>query len=130
MSDTSPNPSSAPESLDSAILRLLMENLPDRIYFKDLKSRFVRVNHAHAEWLGVADPAEVVGKSDFDFFSPSHADKAFTEEQVIIRTGQPIVGEVQHITRRDGVEAIAAQEGLLVLGWREVPVSEARAVLG
>ena len=105
MSDTPPLPSPLPESLDSAILRLLMENLPDRIYFKDLQSRFVRVNHAHSDWLGVADPEQVVGKSDFDFFAPSHADKAFTEEQVIIRTGQPIVGAVQHITRRDGVEA-------------------------
>jgi len=71
MSDTPPAPSPTPESLDTATLRLLMENLPDRIYFKDLKSRFVRVNHAHAEWLGVADPAEVVGESDFDFSRPA-----------------------------------------------------------
>jgi PAS domain S-box-containing protein len=105
MSDTPNPPQPSIESLDSATLRLLMEHLPDRIYFKDLQSRFVRVNLAHAEWLGVVDPDEVVGKSDRDFFSPSHADKAFTEEQVIIRTGQPIVGAVQHITRRDGVEA-------------------------
>jgi PAS domain S-box-containing protein len=95
----------SPESLDSTILGLLMDNLPDRIYFKDLQSRFVRVNRAHAAWLGVDDPKEVIGKSDRDFFSPDHADKAFTEEQVIIRTGLPIVGAVQHITKRDGTEA-------------------------
>ena len=105
MSDTPNPPQPSIESLDSATLRLLMEHLPDRIYFKDLQSNFVRVNLAHADWLGVVDPEEVVGKSDRDYFSPSHADKAFTEEQVIIRTGQPIVGAVQHITRRDGVEA-------------------------
>lgn len=100
-----PEPVESPESLDSAILRLLMENIPDRIYFKDLQSRFVRVNRAHSNWLGVASPDEVIGKTDFDFFSQAHAQGAFTEEQVIIYTGRPMVGEVQRITKRDGTEA-------------------------
>ena len=82
-----------------------MENLPDRIYFKDRESRFVRVNRAHAKWLGVQSPEEVMGKTDFDFFSQAHAQAAFTEEQVIIYTGRPMIGEVQHITKRDGSEA-------------------------
>ena len=100
-----PLPADSAESLDSAILRLLMENIPDRIYFKDLQSHFVRVNRAHATWLGVATPEDVIGKTDFDFFSQLHAQTAFTEEQVIIYTGRPMVGEVQHITKRDGTEA-------------------------
>ncbi|MCX6950961.1 MAG: SpoIIE family protein phosphatase [Verrucomicrobia bacterium] len=101
----SPAPEESAESLDSAILRLLMENLPDRIYFKDVQSRFVRVNRAHAHWLGAAGPDEVIGKTDFDFFSQAHAQGAFTEEQVIMYTGRPMVGEVQRITKRDGTEA-------------------------
>lgn len=79
-----------------------METVPDRIYFKDLKSRFVRVNRAHAAWLDAASPEAVAGKSDADFFSPQHASKALAEEQDIIRTGEPMVGEVQRITKRDG----------------------------
>jgi sigma-B regulation protein RsbU (phosphoserine phosphatase) len=108
MSESPPGPPSAAdsaESLDSAILRLLMENIPDRIYFKDLQSRFVRVNRAHATWLGVTTPEDVLGKTDFDFFSQAHAQGAFTEEQVIIYTGRPLIGEVQRITKRDGTEA-------------------------
>lgn len=97
-----PAPEAHDESLDSKILRLLMETIPDRIYFKDLQSHFVRVNYAHAQWLGVATPADVIGKSDVDFFSPAHAQAALTEEQVIIHTGRPMVGEVQRITKRDG----------------------------
>lgn len=88
-------------SLDSAILRLLMDTIPDRIYFKDLESRFVRNNAAHARELGVASPAECVGRTDFDFFSREHAEHAFTDEQEIIRTGRPILGQIEHITRRD-----------------------------
>src|SRR5258707_266402 len=85
------------ESLDSAILHVLMETLPDRIYFKDLKSRFVRNNLAHAKSLGAASPADVVGKSDADFFSREHADRAFADEQVIIHTGRSIINKVEHL---------------------------------
>ncbi|MEY4938985.1 MAG: hypothetical protein RIQ93_720 [Verrucomicrobiota bacterium] len=104
MSDKSPasGPAPAAELLDSAILRLLMETVPDRIYFKDLESRFVRVNRAHAAFLGAAAPEDVVGKSDADFFAPEHARKALAEEQEIVRSGQPVLGQVQRITKRDG----------------------------
>ena len=91
-----PNP-----ALDSAILALLMESIPDRIYFKDLESRFVRNNTAHARTFG-ATPEQCVGKTDFDFFSREHAEKAFADEQEIIRTGQPVIAKVERVTRRDG----------------------------
>ena len=45
------------------LLDSLMESVPDAIYFKDASGRFVRVNHAMAERLGVADPA-ACGRQD------------------------------------------------------------------
>ena len=100
-----PPPTSPGESLDSTILHLLMETIPDRIYFKDLQSRFVRVNRAYALWHGIASPAEVIGKTDFDFFAPVHANVARTEEQSIIQTGQPLIAKVEKLTLRDGTIA-------------------------
>jgi len=93
------------DATDSAILRLLMQTIPDRIYFKDDQSRFVRVNWSHAKWLGVPTPADAVGKTDFDFFSNAHATAAFSEEQEIMRTGEPLVGEIELITKQDGSAA-------------------------
>jgi phosphoserine phosphatase RsbU/P len=92
----------AAESLDSAILRLLMDTIPDRIYFKDLESRFVRNNAAHARSLGAPSPEACTGKSDFDFFSREHAEIARADEQEIIRTGQGVIGKIEHLTLRDG----------------------------
>jgi len=103
-------------SLDSTILRLLMENIPDRIYFKDRQSRFVRVNRAHAQWLGAPSPDAVVGKTDFDFFAKDHANAAFSEEQRIIETGQPVLGEIQFITKQDGRTAWGSTSKL---PWRD-----------
>ena len=65
-----------------------MDNLPDHIYFKDRESRFIRINKALAEFLGLNDPAQAVGKTDFDFFTGEHAQQAYDDEQNIIRTGQ------------------------------------------
>jgi PAS domain S-box-containing protein len=68
-----------------------MENVPDCVYFKDLESRFTRANRAYAARLGLSDPAEQIGKSDFDFFPEEQARARYGEEQEIIRTGQPIL---------------------------------------
>lgn len=104
------------ESLDSAILRLLMETIPDRLYFKDLESRFIRVNQAYASWHGFASPDEVIGKSDFDFFAPVHANVAFAEEQEIIRTGKSLIAKVEKLTMRDGSVAWGSTTKM---AWRD-----------
>ncbi len=75
------------------LLHTLMDNLPDGIYFKDTASRFLRVNKALAEACGLADPAQAVGKTDFDFFPEALARSAYEDEQEIIRTGQAVVGK-------------------------------------
>ncbi|MBN1814016.1 MAG: PAS domain-containing protein, partial [Anaerolineae bacterium] len=73
------------------ILDTFMDNVPDQVYFKDLESRITRANRAHATKLGFSDPAEEIGKSDFDFFPEEQARVKYEQEQEIIRTGQPIL---------------------------------------
>ena len=104
------------ESLDSSLLRVMMDTIPDRIYFKDLQSRFVRNNDAHARYLGAASPDECTGKSDFDFFSRTHAEHAFADEQEIIRTGTPIIARTERVTMRDGTQGWASSTKM---AWRD-----------
>ena len=90
--------------------RLCMRNLLDlpseRIFFKDLDSRFLVVSRGFLvdqapDWV----MGDVLGKTDFDVFSEPHAAAAFEDEQRIIRTGESIVGKVERETFRHRPDA-------------------------
>jgi diguanylate cyclase (GGDEF)-like protein/PAS domain S-box-containing protein len=84
-----------------SLMKALMDNLPDSIYFKDRDSRFVKINKATAEKMGLKTPEEAVGKTDFDFFGKDMAKIAYDDEQNIIKTGKPIVDSEYKETYRD-----------------------------
>jgi PAS domain S-box-containing protein len=86
------------------LLKALMDNIPDHIYFKDRESRFLRINRSQAKHFGFDDPAQAVGKTDFDFFAKEHARPAFEDEQAIIDSGIPIVGVEEKESWPDGRE--------------------------
>jgi PAS domain S-box-containing protein len=77
---------------DQLLLRTLLDNLPDHIYFKDTESRFIRISTSQADRFELSDPTEAMGKTDFDFFTEDHARPAYEDEQRIVRTGEPILG--------------------------------------
>jgi len=99
-------PKHAEEALakEQFLINALMNNLTDHVYFKDMESKFIRNNKAHAFSFGLDDPEQVVGKSDFDFFEEKAARQAFEDEQAIIKTGEPILKE-EKLTRKDSSDA-------------------------
>jgi len=77
---------------EKVLMDAMMNNFPEYIYFKDLNSRFLRISKILAtEVFGLTDPTEAIGKSDFDFFPPEHAQKDYGEEQEIIKSGKPVI---------------------------------------
>ncbi|MGA1983800.1 MAG: EAL domain-containing protein [Acidobacteriaceae bacterium] len=90
--------------VERELLGAFLEHIPDNVFFKDRDSRFVRIGRAMADYCGLADPAEAVGKSDSDIFSSDHADRALADEQEIVRTGQAKIGIEEKETWPDGHE--------------------------
>lgn len=88
-------------NLEKSMFNVLMEYLPDRITYKDRQSRILRINQAKAAKFKMS-PEEMVGKTDYDFFSKEHADKAFHEEQELIRTGTPILDKEERTVFANG----------------------------
>lgn len=87
---------------ERTLMNCLMDNIPDRIYFKDKKSRFLRINKAMAAKHVLLQSGDSEELTDFDLFSNEHANQAFNDEQEIIQTGKPIVNIEEKETYTDG----------------------------
>ncbi|MEP7285658.1 MAG: PAS domain S-box protein [Chloroflexota bacterium] len=73
------------------LLRTLIDNIPDRIFVKDMQSRFVINNAAHRAAIGVGILDDLTGKSDFDFFRADLATQYYESEQVVVQSGKALV---------------------------------------
>jgi PAS domain S-box-containing protein len=84
------------------LLRALLESSPDKIYFKDLQSRFIKCSVALVKSFNVGSVDELMGRTDFDFLAESFASAALDDERAIIQTGQPVIGKVEKEVWLDG----------------------------
>ncbi len=87
---------------EKTLLTALLDHIPDTIYFKDAQSRFIRINQAQANALGIDSPDQAIGKTDFDFFAKDMAKEAYDDEQRILKTGEALIRKVEKVKRPDG----------------------------
>ncbi|HEV2700193.1 MAG TPA: methyl-accepting chemotaxis protein [Steroidobacteraceae bacterium] len=126
---------------EGAMLRTLIDNLPDLIYVKDVNGRFLLANVAVARVMGAKSPSDLLGKNDFDFHPKELATLYHEDEQAVIRSGRPLLAREEecrhpagHIMRLETSkiplrDAAGTVTGLVGIG-RDVTlrVSEARAL--
>jgi AraC-like DNA-binding protein len=75
--------------------KLLFDEMPRFIYFmKNHQLRFVRLNQNLIEKIGLPE-AEIIGKTDFDLFPKSMANAFYKDDQLILKTKQPILNKVE-----------------------------------
>ena len=83
------------DSYESYVLRMLMDNMPDCIYIKDIKSRFVIANKYTANVMKSDTIENLIGKTDYDFYPKEIADKFYKDEQKVIKTKKPLINIVE-----------------------------------
>lgn len=89
------------QSGERALLRTVIDNIPDFIYAKDVNGRFLVANLAVAGNLGMT-PDQLLGKHDFDLFPPEVARNFHEDEQALIRSGKPLVDREEIVTDATG----------------------------
>jgi len=89
-------------SKEKSLLDALLNNVPESIYFKDLKSRFIRFSASMLKLFKLSNPEDLLGKSDFDMFDEEHSRPAYEDEQEIIRSGQAMVDKIEKEVLSDG----------------------------
>ncbi len=83
------------------LLRLVIDNMPVFVYFKDLDSNFVLVNKRMSDLVGAESPEAVVGRNDRDFFSEKLVQESSRDEREIMATGEPVVKKLEEISWKD-----------------------------
>jgi PAS domain S-box-containing protein len=76
------------------LLRTLIDNIPDHIYIKDTKCRFITVNKRLLNAMHANTLDEIVGKTDFET-APSReaAQLYYIDDQHILNSGEPIINK-------------------------------------
>jgi two-component system CheB/CheR fusion protein len=87
------------------LLNSLLGTVPDAIYFKDTRGRYIRCNDAMATRLGVANPTAAIGKTAFDMPAQDAAMAMHREDEAMLRSGQPQHYRLEKRTNQDGDEA-------------------------
>lgn len=73
------------------LLRTLIDNLPDRIYVKDISCRRIISNKADIKFSGFNQEIDVLGKTDLEIFGEETGKKALDDDLSILLTGEPVI---------------------------------------
>ncbi len=84
------------------LLQTLVNHLPVAVYVKDPAGRKILTNPVDMDHLGVRSEAEVLGKTDFDFFPPEEAARTHASEQQALASGQPLLNQEDKLIKPDG----------------------------
>ncbi|MFT6270488.1 MAG: diguanylate cyclase (GGDEF)-like protein [Alphaproteobacteria bacterium] len=80
-----------PESLNAEkLLRIVLDTVPIRVFWKDTQSRFLGGNQLFLQDLGLDNINDLIGKSDYDFaLNTSDAEHFIADDAEVMNTAKP-----------------------------------------
>lgn len=83
------------------LIKQIMKEMPDYIYFKDLESKYIMVSDSLAKLFGFENKYDLIGKSDLELFDEEYALQVHDDEQNIIETERGL-DKVEKTVMKDG----------------------------
>ncbi|MGO9022255.1 MAG: PAS domain S-box protein [Syntrophobacteraceae bacterium] len=87
------------------MLRTVLDNIPQRVFWKDRNSIFVGCNKPFALDCGYEEPGEIVGKTSYETASATIADLYHADDREVIESGRPKLNYEEPQIRLDGSRA-------------------------
>ncbi|MEP6747360.1 MAG: PAS domain S-box protein [Bacteroidota bacterium] len=75
---------------EKQLLRTLIDNIPDAIYFKDKSGRKLISNKFDYTFMSAETEAEVLGKTDLELLPPNTGITGYRHDMEILSTGEPL----------------------------------------
>ncbi|MDB4257369.1 ATP-binding protein, partial [Arcobacteraceae bacterium] len=72
---------------------VLLDSLPNPVYYKDIKGKFIECNNRFSKLVNT-DKKDIIGKSAYEFFPQSVADRHKSIDQKIMKTLESCLDEV------------------------------------
>ncbi len=90
------------------MLQLVLDNVPQRVFWKDRAGRYLGCNKAFASDAGVPTPQDIVGKTVYDVFHEREpADVHAAYDRQVLETGQATSAYEETMVFADGTEHCA-----------------------
>ena len=87
------------------LLRTVIDNIPDAVYIKDSSGRKTLTNRIDLENIGIASEAQILGKTDWELFPPDVAARFDADDQVVLKSGQPVLNREELLVTVEGQES-------------------------
>ena len=84
------------------MLQSILDNIPQRVFWKDRNSTFLGCNRAFAIDTGLEDPAEIVGKNDLEFAWKDRAETYRADDRMVMEQEAPKLNFEEQQSRSDG----------------------------
>jgi two-component system, cell cycle sensor histidine kinase and response regulator CckA len=87
------------------MLRSVLDNIPQRVFWKDRNSVFVGCNKSFALDCGCDDPGELVGKTAYETAAAPNAEIYHADDRAVMESGKPKINYEEPQIRPDGTQA-------------------------
>jgi PAS domain S-box-containing protein len=87
------------------MLQTVLDTIPQRVFWKDKNSVFLGCNKSNAADAGFSDPAQMVGKTDYDYTTTEVAELYRADDRLVMQTGQGRINYEEPQVRPDGSKA-------------------------
>ena len=72
------------------MLKSILDNIPQRVYWKDASSTYLGCNIHFTKDVGLNDASEIIGKSEYDFSPSELAESYIANDKFIIESGESV----------------------------------------
>lgn len=85
-------------------LRTLLDSIPDSIYIRDAKGKYVVANKAFAMFADLSSPKDVIGLTPFDFYPEEIASSYIEEDKRVLKDGKVLANRSHKVKNAKGVK--------------------------
>jgi PAS domain S-box-containing protein len=101
-----------------SVIENILNSVPQAVFWKDRQSVYLGCNQVFSRGAGLADPADIIGHTDFELPWRDRADAYRADDREVMETGRPKRDIVEPVAQADGAVLWARTSKIPLVGER------------